>query len=77
MESLVLVASVSCGSGDSCPKVFAIGERDLLVQGYRLTDSEKALLPACPPGEDVVRIPIALIEEILIQLDKGEMGAMP
>lgn len=58
--------SALCKSG-SCPAAIIAEDGTAFVQGYELTEAEKAALSA-PPGEGFVRIPLSTLRKIAAQV---------
>jgi hypothetical protein len=54
-------------SGGSCPAAILTDGGNAYVQGYKLEDGEKSNLSA-PLGEDFVRIPLATLKKIAVQV---------
>jgi hypothetical protein len=54
-------------SGGSCPTIYAGDDGDLLVQGYRTPETHRQVM--IPDGEDVVRIPRAVLLEAAARLN--------
>lgn len=54
---------VRCGGGD-CPTVYETDRGTLVVQGYVVQPNEAGL--TLPPGEQLVEVPIALLQDYLI-----------
>lgn len=59
----------SCNNG-TCPTVFTIddGKGEAVVQGYTVTDAEALAQLALPPGENAVRVPLALLRAAAARL---------
>lgn len=55
-----------CKSGN-CPAAILTEGGEVFVQGYELSDAEKAALTA-PAGENFVRIPLAMLRKIAAQV---------
>ena len=60
-----------CGNGN-CPAAILAEDGNAYVQGYQLNDAEQAGLTA-PSGEGFVRIPMAVLRKIAVQV----VDAMP
>ena len=54
-------------NGGTCPAAILTDGEDAYVQGYQLKESERSHLSA-PIGEDFIRIPIATLKKIAVQV---------
>ena len=62
MLKLELLAGPDGCAGKSCPTIYKTDRGTVVVQGYTVTEATTAALG---PGESLVEIPAALIDELL------------